>query len=340
MSICATIGAPVVVEIDACIHDGFVVFDEYDGRLDTRFLYHFIRFWTPNFRSKGQTGTQANLNTGIVKATTVPSIPLDEQQRITEILDAADEAIRKTEALVAKLKQMKAGLLHDLLTRGLDDHGHLRDLIAHPEQFKESPLGAIPVTWDWVTLSSIAVVERGKFTHRPRNDPAFYGGIYPFIQTGDVAEAEGDVVTKFSQCLSDRGTMVSKEFPANTVAVTIAANIADTAILGRPMYFPDSVVGVVVQTPHNPRYVELCIRSAKRQLDARAPQSAQKNINLTDLRPLPIPLPHPDEQQRIAARYEVTATPIRAEQAYLHKLKRARQGLTQDLLTGRVRTGG
>lgn len=77
----------------------------------------------------------------------VPS-HIEEQQRIAEILDTVDGAIARTEALIAKLKQMKAGLLHDLLTRGLDENGQLRDAIAHPEQFKDSPLGRIPKDWE------------------------------------------------------------------------------------------------------------------------------------------------------------------------------------------------
>ena len=71
-----------------------------------------------------------------------------EQSRIATVLDTVDEAIAKTEAVIAKLKQVRTGLLHDLLTCGLDEQGQLRDSIAHPEQFRESPLGRIPMDWD------------------------------------------------------------------------------------------------------------------------------------------------------------------------------------------------
>jgi type I restriction enzyme S subunit len=112
--------------------------------------------------------------------------PTKEQHCIAEILDTIDEAIQKTEALISKLKAMKQGLLHDLLTRGLDKNGKLRDPKAHPEQFKNSPLGRIPKDWGVNPLEKLAEVDRGKFTHRPRNDPRFYGGAYPFVQTGDI----------------------------------------------------------------------------------------------------------------------------------------------------------
>jgi type I restriction enzyme S subunit len=139
----------------------------------------------------------------------IPLPSLAEQRRIAAVLDTVDEAIAKTEAMIAKLKQVRAGLLHDLLTRGLDEHGQLRDPIAHPEQFRDSPLGQIPKEWEVLPLERVAEVDRGKFTHRPRNDPAFYGGHFPFIQTGDVALAAGETITEASQSLNDRGASVS-----------------------------------------------------------------------------------------------------------------------------------
>lgn len=263
--------------------------------------------------------------------------PLTEQRRIAEILDTADRTIGETEDLISKLKHMKSGLMHDLLTRGLDERGQLRDPDAHREQFKDSPLGRIPREWSVCALAELADLDRGKFAHRPRNDPRFYGGQYPFIQTGDVTGADGGLLSASEQTLNDRGTAVSRKFPSETVAITIAANIADTAILARPMYFPDSVVGAVVKSPHEVRFVELAVRRAKPRLYAQAPQSAQKNINLQDLRPLLVAVPSPGEQRRITEVYEAHDARIRAEEAYRDKLKLQKKGLMDDLLTGRVR---
>ncbi len=267
----------------------------------------------------------------------IPRLEEDEQLFAASILDAADEAIAKTESLIAKLKAIKQGLLQDLLTRGLDDNGQLRDPEMHPEQFKQSSLGLIPRDWTLKTLSDLADVDRGKFMHRPRNDPRFYGGEHPFVQTGDVAAADGSVLNAFSQTLNARGASVSQEFPEGTIAITIAANIADTAILGRPMYFPDSIVGAIVRPPNVIRYIELWIRYRKNWLSAQAPQSAQKNINLETLRPLIIPVPNPEEQREIAKVYELLDSRIQSEEDYLSKLKAIKKGLMQDLLTGRVR---
>jgi hypothetical protein len=83
---------------------------------------------------------------------------------------------------------------------------------------------------------------RGKFTHRPRNDPRFYDGQYPFIQTGDVANAN-KFIMEYTQTLNENGYAVSKEFPSGTLVMTIAANIGDMAILNFNACFPDSIVG-------------------------------------------------------------------------------------------------
>ena len=266
----------------------------------------------------------------------VPSV--EQQASIALILDTLDTAIRETEALIDKFKSVKQGLLHDLLTRGIDANGQLRSPQSdEPQLYKESPLGLIPSEWELQELGDLAEVSRGKFTHRPRNDPAFFGGEYPFIQTGDVALAQGGYISSYSQTLSERGISVSQEFPIGTIAITIAANIADTAVLARPMFFPDSVVGAVVAPEHNIRFVELSIRRAKRALNARAPQSAQKNINLQDLRPLLIAMPSRSEQDSIAARYDALQARLEAEQLAVKKLLQEKSGLMDDLLIGRVR---
>ena len=112
--------------------------------------------------------------------------------------------------------------------------------------------------------------------YRPRNDPRLYGGPYPFVQTGDVAACQGGVLNSWSQTLNEKGRKVSEEFPPGTIAVTIAANIGDTAILGMPMCFPDSVVGVQVLGENVNTYIQLCIEQRKRWLSSRAPAERPK----------------------------------------------------------------
>ena len=298
-----------------------------------KWLYYFLT--TIDFRSLNEATGVPSLSRDLLYTIKIPTPPKAEQTEIANILSTVDRTINQTEALIAKQQRIKTGLMQDLLTRGIDEHGNLRSEETH--QFKDSPRGRIPVNWRIHQLSDLAQVDRGKFTHRPRNDPRFYGGEYPFIQTGDVTSHFGRIVCSYTQTLSKRGVGVSKRFPSGTVAITIAANIGDTAILGIPMFFPDSVVGAIVRAPHSTRFIEMAIRRWKRVLETMAPKSAQSNINLEVLRPLLIATPPPDEQDRIAVVYERADRLHQQYEDSQSKLYSLKTSLTQDLLTGQRR---
>jgi type I restriction enzyme S subunit len=166
----------------------------------------------------------------------------------------------------------------------------------------EEAFGTKAKQWPMRALGDIARVERGMFSHRPRNLPEFYGGEYPFVQTGDVHGADR-VIRRFEYSLTDLGTTYSKSFPVGTIFVTIAAVIGATAISDREVYATDSVVGVVPGDGIDTHFLELCLRQKRHYLENQAAtQTAQKNINLQVLRPLLVPCPDLKEQQRMAAK--------------------------------------
>lgn len=152
---------------------------------------------------------------------------------------------------------------------------------------------------EFVPLSSLGDLGRGKSKHRPRNDPAlFENGKYPFIQTGDV-KAASKYITDYSKMYGLVGLQQSKLWPKGTLCITIAANIAETAFLGIDACFPDSVVGFTPQEKILPEYVRFFIESQKQRLWAFAPATAQKNINLDTLEKLMIPYCPVDKQREI-----------------------------------------
>ncbi len=116
MSICATVGKPIIINIPACIHDGFVVFKNLSCKVDRHFLYYLITFKEKEIAKLGQIGTQGNLNSKIVSDFRIPLPPLCEQRRIAEILSQIDQAIEKEEKYKQKLERLKKGLMEDLLT--------------------------------------------------------------------------------------------------------------------------------------------------------------------------------------------------------------------------------
>lgn len=155
-------------------------------------------------------------------------------------------------------------------------------------------------SWSHVKLQDVATVDRGKFSHRPRNLPQFFGGPFPFVQTGDIVASTGDL-RGASQMLSDEGLKYSKSFPAESILITIAANIGYTAITTQETWCPDSVVGIVPRKGTDSRFLEFLLRTKQKFLENHvATQTAQKNINLQDLRPLGLALPTYTEQTEIS----------------------------------------
>ena len=144
--------------------------------------------------------------------------------------------------------------------------------------------------WPMVALHEACHIQRGKFSHRPRNEPKLYGGNYPFIQTGDVTRANGGEI-QYTQTLNHEGLAASKLFQPPVVVITIAANIGDTAVLDFPCCFPDSIVGLTPNDETDAWFLELMMRAKKEHLTRIAPQAAQKNINIEILKNLEIPLP-------------------------------------------------
>lgn len=162
------------------------------------------------------------------------------------------------------------------------------------------PSDMVPSGWKQVRLSDLGEVNRGRSRHRPRYAEHLYGGPYPFIQTGDVRESGGRI-TSFNQTYSEAGLAQSRLWPAGTMCITIAANIAETAILSFPACFPDSVVGFVAdETKCDVRFVEYMFRQLKRRIQQEATGSVQDNINLATLDRLTFPVPPVTNQRTIA----------------------------------------
>lgn len=185
-------------------------------------------------------------------------------------------------------------------------------------------------------LGDIASVERGKFSPRPRNNPIYYGGQYPFIQTGDVAKADKYIV-KYSQSLNELGLAVSRIFPKNTIAITIAANIGDVGILGCAMAFPDSLVGIIPNDKIDVDWLYYIMQFNKTVLDSLAPENAQKNINLEILRTFALEVSPLPEQIQIAAILSTWDDSLATLAKLIDTKREQKRALAEQLLTGKRR---
>ncbi len=217
---------------------------------------------------------QPNLSVTSLRQFEIPLPPLAEQQRIAAILDQADALRAKRRAALAKLDTLlQATFLH---------------MFGDPVT---NPMG-----WEVKRLDNVGTLERGQSKHRPRNAPELLGGPYPLIQTGDVANADGGYITTYTQTYSELGLSQSRMWESGVLCITIAANIANTAILTFDGCFPDSVVGFLPNEKVRTEYVQYWLSFLRKTIEENAPQVAQKNINLKILRDLEIPIPSTELQ--------------------------------------------
>lgn len=155
--------------------------------------------------------------------------------------------------------------------------------------------------WEPRKLDQLGFVGRGKSKHRPRNDPSLYDGDYAFFQTGDIKAADL-YLREYGQTYNEKGLAQSKLWEPGTLCITIAANIAETAILGVRGCFPDSVVGFVAEsTKADVRFVKYYIDTMKVQMQSASLGTTQDNLSLDKLLSFDILTPRLPTQQRIAS---------------------------------------
>lgn len=246
--------------------------------IDSKYFEYALN--SPESYTQAQSLTRGVANRNLVlkdiKSITFNLAPFKEQKRIVEKLDALltriDTAIEHLQESVVLADALYASELNSVFSSGNDK-------------------------WPLRELNEVAEVARGKSKHRPRNDKSLFGGEYPFIQTGDVRNAQ-KYITTFSATYNEKGLQQSKLWPKDTICLTIAANIGDVAILGMEACFPDSVVGISsseLQTD----YLYYFLTTLQQQLDSKANAAAQKNINLKILSEIKIPVPSPEDQNNI-----------------------------------------
>ena len=309
-----------------------IEFDE--GCLDKKYFGYAFQNLEYILKAKTAGSGIPHADKGIIKRLEFYRPLKNEQIAIANILSKVDEAIASVKNSIAAAERLKKSLMQNLLTGKMKPDGTFRT----PEEFYiDEKFGKVPIGWEVKKLKDIAQIQRGKFGHRPRNDERFYNGDFPFVQTGDVVESVF-FLKGASQSLNALGASVSRSFPVNTIIMTIAANIGFVALTRYEVFFPDSLIGInAKEDVINPSYLLLHLMRYKNILDAQATESAQKNINYSNLRPLPILFPTKKEEQlQITNKVIAIFSEIDSKKTKIKILEQLKKSLMQNLLTGKI----
>ncbi|KNC66750.1 restriction endonuclease subunit S [Pseudoalteromonas ardens] len=351
-----TIGRSVIFDDPGkYIVDGHVtVLRPHKELVDSRWLNAVIRSkWFQShlerFCYTGSTN-QLELSRTYLNSSSLPIPPEEEQSQIGDVLDAIDTQIRETEAIIAKLQQVKQGLLHDLLTRGVDENGELRPSYEDaPELYKSSELGWIPVNWtcmnigEAITKKYIMEVQDGNHGEiHPKTSDFVKDGV-PFIMANDIQNNK----INFDKCYR----ITEKQYESLRIGFSTASDVllSHKGTVGQVAIVPDDCEKIML-TPQvtyyrcdaeqlAPQYLSCWFLGSYFQkiLSALSAQSTRAYIGILAQRELPLLFPPKREQLMISERYSSIYNRYDFELTYLKKLKLKKSGLMDDLLTGKVR---
>jgi type I restriction enzyme S subunit len=348
ISVRAPVGTMNYADQDYCVGRGLGAFKAKPGLANTIFLKHAVELNTGYLHRRSQGSTFAAVSTTDVRNVPVPAFSPQVQGRIASILTSIDTAIEKTEALIAKHQQIKAGLMHDLFTRGVLPNGQLRQPRSEaPELYQETTLGWIPAEWEltglqakgrpgvgWIRTGPFGSALKGEhwrthghpvITIGALGEGEFLNEELLFVDTRDAARlrdfqlSAGDVV--FSRVADVGRSVVIREEQAGWIMSSNLMRIALDANLVRPDYLQMQLAGD---------------SRVKAQIRSQVNSGGRDVANSAVLSRLRFAWPDPAEQDRIISRALLEERSLQAERRKTEKLQQQKLGLMQDLLTGRV----
>lgn len=316
--------------------------------LRTDYLFHNLDRRYEELRARSSGGGRGGLSKAILEAVPIELPPIPEQQKAAQILDTLDTAIHETETIIAKLTSVKQGLLHDLLTRGIDSNGELRPPQTEaPNLYKPSLLGWIPKEWEEVTLGEIArrsggLLQTGPFGSQLHAHEYVLDGI-PVIMPQDMVNGELSIES-IARINQRKATVLSRHrVQPNDLVFSRRGDLSRcVAIEEEHLEWLCGTGCLLARLPAheiNGYWLALVYTQpgVQTQVMGRAVGSTMANLNTSILAAITIARPPVTEQNEIAKRLKSLNKRIRFEEEELEKRRFEKNGLMDDLLTGRVR---
>jgi len=339
----ASLGYCAINSVPVTTNQGFksIVFRQSSN---PDFYYYWTRKACSELKRRASGTTFLEISGSDFKQIKFPVPPSAEQRKIAQILDTLNTQIQKTEALIAKLEKIKEGLLHDLLTRGIDHNGQLRPMQEQaPELYKESALGLIPREWDVSELGTVTT-------------SSVIGPFGSDLVASDY-RSEGVPVVFVRDIAGARYNRVSRVFVSHKKALALSAHEVKAGDLlltkmGLPpcisaVYPENEPAGIItadivrlrLNAAVTPKWAQYFVNSeyVKAQVRGITAGVTRPKVTLKDVRSLKIAIPSTEEQARILDILQHCSKRLGSERAELSKLQSQKPGLMDDLLTGRVR---
>jgi len=305
---------------------------------DSKFLfYKFYAEYQNGTVLKFQQQTTGIINFQLAEYLGYKSVfpPLPEQQKIAAILSSVDEVIEKTRAQIDKLKELKTGMMQELLTKGIG-HTAFKPLPKW-RVGKIAEIEHIPKSWELVDMTSVAKLESG---HTPsRNVDEYWGGDIQWLSLHDTKNLSNPVIKSTVYTVTQDGIENSsaRVLPKNTVALSRTASVGNCVMLGEDMATSQDFANYVCGDELYPKYLLHLFRWMQHVWSNLSEGSTHKTIYMPVFKKLQILLPPFDEQERIAEAADKVEINIVAKQKRLEGFQIVKKALMQDLLTGKVR---
>jgi len=348
ISVRAPVGKMNWGEQSYCIGRGLSAIKAMSELSDTKFLGYSIDQNVAFLHRRSQGSTFLAISANDLRIFPIPAIPYKKQKKISWILQTIDQAIEKTEALIEKYQQIKAGLMHDLFTRGITADGKLRPPREQaPELYQETPIGWLPKEWDHDFLEKLLApipssLRSGPFGSALLKSELVEEGI-PFLGIDNIYVEK--FVGKYRRFVSEKkfNELIKYAVRPKDVVITIMGTV------GRCSLIPDKI-GKALSSKHLwtmtidqsvaiPELIcwQLNYASWVQAWFRRETQGGIMDaIQSKTLKNLRLPVPPMAEQEKILERYEALSSKIQMESDNLDKLKKEKSGLMNDLLTGKV----
>ncbi len=320
MSICATVGRPVETALDTCIHDGFVVFE--NPLVNQNFLYHVLCELEPRWGRMGQTGSQMNLNTTLIKRTAIPLPPTEQEQRaIATALSDVDALIDKLDQLIAKKRALKQAAMQQLLT------GKTR-------------LPGFSGEWEVKRLGEIGEFLKGRGVTRDQSQT----GLLPCVRYGELYTTHHNVIRSFASWVCPRVAATALRLCRGDILFAGSGETKEeigksAAFVTEGAAYAGGDIVVLRQRGSDPVFLGYALNTShvNQQKSSYGQGDAVVHISATALAKIRLAIPDLAEQTAIANVLSAMDAEIDALQARRDKTRAIKQGMMQVLLTGQVR---